>query len=196
MPFSLAGREFNVSISQPPGEGRGKPGVKPGGGSGTAGPGSSARKPPSGNGRNGGQPGQRSAGAGQKQAGSAQRTAAGRQAPSAGNRNAAQRSPSQKTAGNRQVTAKTATQRPGGAPVIVPSQVRLAPAPRRVVAVQAGRRRNCRVAAHLRRCSGWARSSSSWWWCSCSSSWARPKRGLRRDFWARASPYPRPSWLR
>jgi Domain of unknown function (DUF929) len=90
-----------VSISQPPGEGRGRSGSKPGSGSGTAAPGSGSRRPPSGNGRNGGQPGQRSGAA-----------ASGRQAPSAGNRNA-QRNPSEKTAGNRQVNSKTVTKKAG-----------------------------------------------------------------------------------
>ncbi len=102
MPLRVAGRVFKVSISQPPGQGRGRSGARPGSGSGTAAPGSGSGKPPSGNGRNGGQPGQRAAGT--------------RQSPNAGNRNATQRNPSQKTAGNRQVTAKTATQRPGGRP--------------------------------------------------------------------------------
>lgn len=73
-----------MSISQPPGEGRSKPGSRPGSGSGPAGAGSGSRKPPSTNGRNGAQSGQRN-----------------------------QRNPSQKTAGNRQVSAKTITQKPG-----------------------------------------------------------------------------------
>jgi hypothetical protein len=73
-----------VSISQPPREGRGRQGSKPGSGSGTGAAGSGSRKPPSTNGRNGAQPGERTP-----------------------------RNQSQKTAGNRQVSAKTVTQRPG-----------------------------------------------------------------------------------
>lgn len=89
-----------MSISQPPADGRGKSASRPGSGSGPA-PGSGGRKPPSGNGRNGGQPGQRSGGA-----------TGGRQALTAGNRTA-QRNPSDKTAGNRQVTSRTVTKKTG-----------------------------------------------------------------------------------
>ena len=108
MPLGSAGRESKVSISQPPAQGRGKSGAKPGG-SGPASSGAGSGRPPSGNGRgagngrNGGQPGQRPAG--------------GRQSQSApGSRAGTQRNPSQKTAGNRQVTAKTAAQRQGARP--------------------------------------------------------------------------------
>ena len=84
-----------MSISQPPAQGRGKSGAKAG-----AGPG----RPPSTNGRKGAQNGQRSVEG---------RTAA--KSPGT-NRQPAQRNDSMKTAGNRQVSAKTATQRTASRP--------------------------------------------------------------------------------
>jgi hypothetical protein len=89
-----------VSIVQPPAEDKGRPRPKPGGRPGTPSTGAGSGKPPSGNGRNGAGAG---AGAG----------AQGRTQSGSGNRQGNQRNPSQKTAGNRQVTAKTVAQRPG-----------------------------------------------------------------------------------
>ncbi len=84
-----------MSIVQPPAEDKGRPKPKPGGRPGPA-SGVGSGKPHSGNGRNGAGPG-----------------AQGRTQPGSGNRQGNQRNPSQKTAGNRQVTAKSAAQRPG-----------------------------------------------------------------------------------